>query len=387
MKKLRLFLFDAADGHFLSSYTGIFSQDDGTDCWVANGERSWHGRLVTDGEDYYYVSSGGNLHRSNTYWIGDTNNLLPQGYYTFDEDAKILKLTGFNIIDGITYYYNDNWSREYAGLIKINDDYYYVNSHFEMVAGKEYYVSKTNGLMDPGIYSFDANGRMIIEDAIKNGLIEEDGVLEYYENGVRVHAGVIKVGDDYYYIKSNGTAVRDVEKYAVGSDKTNGLVPAGTYKFDKDGKMVFTQPKNGLIEEEGKKYYYVDDVKTAAGLIIIDRKYYYIKSDGSAVTNCSYFTYNTNGLMPVGTYTYDIDGCMVMEQKKNGLIEEDDQLYYYVDGVKTHAGLIMIGSDYYYIKSNCTAVRNCDYFIGNDSANNLLPAGTYSFDNDGKMIL
>ena len=306
------FLFDE-DGTFRSDYTGIYALDDGTECWVANGEQSWHGCLVTDGEDYYYVSSGGKLHRSNTYWIGDTNDLLPKGYYTFGDDAKIMKLTGFNEIDGVTYYYNDGWAREYAGLIKIGDDYYYVNSKFEMVASQDYYVTKTNDLMEAGVYTFDADGKMVINTGVKNGLIEEDGVLAYYVDGVRTHAGVIQVDGAYYYIKSNGTAVRGVDKYAVGADMTNGLVPAGTYAFDANGKMVIEKPKNGLVDEGGQLYYYVDGAKTHAGLIQNDGAYYYIKSNCTAVRGCSYYigANNTNGLMPAGTYTFDADGKMI----------------------------------------------------------------------------
>ena len=39
---------------------------------------------------------------------------------------------------------------------------------------------------------------------------------------------------------------------------------------------------------------------------------------------------------------------------------------------------------YYYIKSDCTAVRNMDYFVSN--TNDLLPRGTYHFDADGKLV-
>ena len=70
-------------------------------------------------------------------------------------------------------------------------------------------------------------------------------------------------------------------------------------------------------------------------------------------------------------------------EPKNGLIEEGGELVYYVDGVKTHAGLIMIDGYYYYIKSNCTAVRDCDYFVSN--TNDLLPRATYHFDAEGRM--
>ena len=94
----------------------------------------------------------------------------------------------------------------------------------------------------------------------------------------------------------------------------------------------------------------------------------------------------TNGLVPAGTYAFDVNGKMVIEKPKNGLVDEGGQLYYYVDGAKTHAGLIQNDGAYYYIKSNCTAVRGCSYYIGANNTNGLMPAGTYTFDADGKMI-
>ena len=69
---------------------------------------------------------------------------------------------------------------------------------------------------------------------------------------------------------------------------------------------------------------------------------------------------------------------------KNGIVNEDGELYYYVDGVKTYAGLIQIDGDYYYVNSYCKVVTNQRYWIS--KTNNLLPATFYTFDADGKML-
>ena len=70
---------------------------------------------------------------------------------------------------------------------------------------------------------------------------------------------------------------------------------------------------------------------------------------------------------------------------RTGLFEENGELVYYVNGEKTHAGLIEIDGYYYYIKSDCTAVRDRDYFVSN--TNNLMPRGTYHFNADGTMVV
>ena len=69
---------------------------------------------------------------------------------------------------------------------------------------------------------------------------------------------------------------------------------------------------------------------------------------------------------------------------KNGIVSEDGELYYYVNGVKTYAGLILIDGDYYYVNSYCKVVTNCRYWIS--KTNNLLPATFYNFGADGKMV-
>ena len=69
---------------------------------------------------------------------------------------------------------------------------------------------------------------------------------------------------------------------------------------------------------------------------------------------------------------------------KNGIVEEDGVLYYYVDGVKTYAGLIQIDGDYYYVNSSCKVVTSAHYWIS--KTNDLLPATFYDFDETGRIV-
>ena len=169
---------------------------------------------------------------------------------------------------------------------------------------------------------------------------------------------------------------------------TNDYMPRATHNFDAAGHMTDVPViKNGLYPENGRLYYYVNDVKTHAGLIQIDGDYYYITTSCFAVAGCDYYVSNTNGLMGKGTYTFGADGKMVVPEPdtRTGVYEEDGELYYYLNGVRTHAGLIEWEGHYYYIKSNCTAVRDRDYFVSN--TNDLLPRGTYHFNADGTMAV
>ena len=56
---------------------------------------------------------------------------------------------------------------------------------------------------------------------------------------------------------------------------------------------------------------------------------------------------------------------------KNGIVSEDGELYYYVNGVKTYAGLIQIDGNYYYVNSYCKVITNQRYWVS--KTNDLLP--------------
>ena len=229
---------------------------------------------------------------------------------------------------------------------------------------------------ESALFVFDENG---VFQKDQCGVYDDNGVTRWINNGMLVwHAGLVKDGDDYRYFKRNGM-VTSVETYVA---KTNGLLKAAKYTFDAEGRLMKLE---GLHEDlNGNLCYYVDYVKNYAGLVEVDGSFYYIASDLKAVKNCTYYVTKTNDLKPAGYYTFDADGKMVI---KSGLVEENGDLYYYVDGAKTTVGLIKWDGNYYYIASNLKAVKGARHYIFADKANGLKAAGWYWFNADGTMFL
>ena len=233
---------------------------------------------------------------------------------------------------------------------------------------------------ESALFVFDENG---VFQKDQCGVYDDNGVTRWINNGMLVwHAGLVKDGDDYRYFKRNGM-VTSVETYVA---KTNGLLKAAKYTFDAEGRLMKLE---GLHEDlNGNLCYYVDYVKNYAGLVEVDGSYYYIASDLKAVKNCTYYVTKTNDLKPAGYYTFDADGKMVI---KNGIYREklgdgNEYLFYYVNNVRqVNTGLVQLDDgSYIYVRSGANLAVG-SYYVS--KTNNLLPKGTYTFGEDGKMVV
>lgn len=307
---------------------------------------------------FYYVKSTGSLAKG-SYTVSITNDLMPFGTYNFDENGKMILKNGLVEEDGVVYYYVND-VKTYGGLVKIGEDFYYIKSDYQPAVGV-YYVSKTNDLLPVGNYTFGEDGKMV------QGVIEVDGKLYYYDKGVKRTDGLFKVGNDYYYARSNGQLA--VGAYYAG--RNNDVLPVNTYTFGVDGKML-----QGVVEVDGALYYYELGNKRMDGLFKVGNDYYYARSNGQLATG-QYYAGRNNDVLPVNMYTFGADGKMLQ-----GVVEIDGALYYYDTGIKFCGGLFQIGEDYYYAKSNGKLAIG-EYYAGRN--NNVLPVAVYTFGPDGKM--
>ena len=293
--------------------------------YFVDGVKTGLGLFKYDGSYYYARTLSGKLVCGMSYWITETNGItindvpIKQGTYQFDDDGKMIlgDLVKDGIVkeDGSLYYYK-NGSRYYAGLINIGGSYYYVKTSGEVVHGQKYWITKTNGLMKEASYEFGADGKMVVDESVKDGIVEENGSLYYYKDGKLTYAGLINIDGSYYYVKTSGEVVHG-QKYWIS--KTNGLMPERSYTFDAEGKItdpeiISPDPgKNGIVEENGSLYYYKDGSRYYAGLINIEGSYYYVKTSGEVVHGQKYWITKTNGLMKEASYEFGTDGKMVVE--------------------------------------------------------------------------
>ncbi|MCI2085561.1 MAG: InlB B-repeat-containing protein [Olsenella sp.] len=218
---------------------GIVAED-GSLFYYKDGKRYYAGLIEIDGK-YYYVRTSGELAHGQKYWITKTNGLMVQGSYEFDENGVLqvpeTPKQGIYEEDGSLWYYEAG-KRTHKGLFELDGSWYYARTSGELVHGRSYWITDTNGLMAQGSYTFADDGKMVDPrpvDATKEGIVSEDGSLYYYENGVRVHKGLFQQDGAYYYARTSGELVHG--RFYWITD-TNGLMAQGSYQFADDGKMV-----------------------------------------------------------------------------------------------------------------------------------------------------
>ncbi|MBR0302353.1 MAG: phosphodiester glycosidase family protein, partial [Clostridia bacterium] len=218
-------------------YTGFIEKNGNRYCLknglFVSGWQRFPGEGPFDDEWYYFLPSiniglNGDLsagyfgYNSRKAFSFDNGKLRSGLWFSYDEGTKYCYGPGFckrewRTIDGEEYYFDTN-GYVLTGYQRILDNWASITSPYRW-------------------YHFDETTGKLIERLTDTGIVSIDGTLYYMEDGVSKYAGVISVGNDYYYGASDGTVVTDAV-YEV--EKTNGLIPAGEYEFDEDGKLVLT---------------------------------------------------------------------------------------------------------------------------------------------------
>ena len=189
--------------------------------------------LEVDGEMYYFNNDGYALIGKRA--IARSGEYL--GGYEFDMDGKMISpITGpFTDYESGAMYFAEDGVLACNKLVKYDGDYYFARSNCLLITWGTYLSEEqTNGLVEPGNYSFGADGKMVYRD----GVCEDDfGKLCYYINGAQqFDSGLVEWNGDYYYVRENGLIL--TWGIYVSEEKANGLVEPGDYEFGADGKMI-----------------------------------------------------------------------------------------------------------------------------------------------------
>ncbi len=364
------------DGISLGKYTGVFYDEaDGVYRYAQLGELATGWKMIDN--DWYYFRGSTQAAAVGKYVYG------PVTYY-FEENGRLTSGQWATDENGSRYYYGPKYLS--GGWQVIDGNTYFFDKNCYRLEG--YNIVNEFNSFKPQWYHFDENG-VLIEMVTDTGLITVDGVKYYVENGLS-QTGLYYVDGYYYYFNTKTYKAEANGEYTVTADNLNGLdFEPGVYTFNEEGQIVIAV-KDGFVEEDGKIYYYVNGVlQKGAGLILVDGDYYYIKSAGTVATGRYYVT-NNNGYMNSAYYEFDSTGKMIIPEVeepevKNGFVEENGKIYYYVNGVlQKGAGLILVDGDYYYIQSAGTAATG-RYYVTNN--NGYMNSAYYEFDSTGKMII
>ena len=384
-----------ADGVFQKNVTGVYVAGADT-YWLNSGiieEEAGLKRVDagTGGQThyhYYYFGEDGKAVKDGNYKVDKNNGLpLPCYKYAFDAEGIIIhdEDTSKNGIcegDGSKFNYIDG-VKVGEGLIRGEDGklYYARTSTGEIVMGRSYWVAKTNGIysLEPGWYSFDANGVLQI-----NGFVEVNGDMYYYYEDCTLAKGFTKIGNDYYLFNAgSGKMYKNADMWVPAN--SYGIEP-GMYYFGVGGKMVVPDLEKGvkkIVAVDGKLYFTIDGARMKNGLYELDGEYYYVNYDGTLAVKCSAYVSVSESIESLdkdGWYGFGADGKLV----KTGFVTGGDDYTYYYNNGKRAKGFTKIGEDFYLFNGNSGKMyKSADMWVpANDYG---VEGGMHHFNADGKM--
>ncbi len=342
---------------------------------------------------YYYAIAGNLLNGwqniDNEWYFFNPSTYTTQPTYSngivtfkFDETGKLKSGEWYNDGTGTKYYYGPDYYRCGAGNP-------YANVAWETI-GSDTYGFDRQGYRHEGIrlivnsnnpgklYEFDNNGVLIGEYTTDyTGIFHTNGQVVYLENGTPVAAGLIKVGDDFYYINSGYVAVTG--RYDV--TRPNGLMPSGTYDFGPDGKMILL---NGP-QDDG--YFYINGTRQSCYQLIQYNGNYYFINDGHKYAKNTRLYLNSNFVagsgLSAGYYEFDSEGKIIL---RNG--PQEDGTFYINGSQKMAYQLIEYQGDYYFINDGNKYAKNARIYLSQQfvEGTDFVPA-YYDFGADGKLII
>ena len=270
--------------------------------------------------------------------------------------------------------------------------YYYVDN--EALTGTQLVPDRKDSTQKR-FYEFDETGKLVSEQGV-TGLITHEGDLYYAVLGVAQTGWQQIDGKDYYFHPDTGKAVdgeytiREKMNPAVADGKYTPMVDY-TYTFTDHvltlGDWVYDTKVNGNDGKQhtGWHYRWAGDWKE--GWFEVEGEYYLasknyprmiytgyqrvMKQNATSSSDTQYHLFDENGVFQKDYTGHYFDGNNYVFLK-NGVRQIIEGLY---DG----------NGYYYYVKGDGTIVTNASQYVNASRVNGLVPVGTYSFDECGRL--
>ena len=202
-------------------------------------------QLVEFEGDFYFINDSHKLAKNKRIYLSERfvngftysdGTPLAVGYYEFDADGKMI------IRNGVVgdYFYKNNVRQNAYQLVEFEGDYYFINDSHKIARNTTLYLSDrfVNGFtyedgtpLQPGYYTFDENGKMII----LNGPVGD----YFYENNVRLKAyQIVQFEGNYYFVYDSHKLAKNKRLYLSQRFVEGTDLEVGWYEFDADGKMI-----------------------------------------------------------------------------------------------------------------------------------------------------
>ena len=250
-------------------WLGSISQTDYADGWVqANGNWYYYmaGYAVRDqfvyyNGDWYFLGHDGVM-VTNSFNYNDYYYYYGNMFY-FGGDGKLVKYTGWHIIDGQWCYFGDDYSVT-EGWIYDGYNYYYQVSGYDYLTDTDTFGMVTGYLVDNGVLcEFNPNGSFK-QVCTATGWYGSNGQWYYVENGKPVVGkGMYKIGNTYYAFDYDGVMVEygAFDDFYYGAD--GALATTGWYYLNnayQSGWVYVTKygelAVNGVYLIDGVEYYF-----------------------------------------------------------------------------------------------------------------------------------
>lgn len=188
-----------------------------------------------------------------------------------------------------------------------------------------------------------------VDEEVKDGFVEEDGSVYYYEAGKKVTNTIRDFEDEdgfeySCYFDWSGRMMIDSEEWVEYTDE-NGKSHDGIIRADENGCLIID---DWYQNQDGSWNYYKKDFLRAENEVVEKYgKQYYLDSDGILVTNSQ---------LTIGGQLYQADASgaitLIQASVKEHWVKTNGKWYLFVDNKLVKDKFYLYKGDYYYFDGN-----------------------------------